>query len=133
MILPEDNPFVDEALGGEPQPFSFATVAGVYADGLSLQFPNEAASAKHYLCNQYCKFAVGQHVFVVKVSGTYVALCPIGAPAANIVADTATKADLATAVASNDDGSRILLSANLTTRNYNMWNQLAGWKRINNV
>lgn len=81
--------------------YSFATIGGVYDDGLALIFPGaEEASEKHYRANLYCKFAKGQRVYLAKDSGTYVVLFPIGVPGSEEVkadsATTATKADSAT-------------------------------------
>ena len=84
--------------------YSFATIGGVYDDGLALIFPGaEEESEKHYRANLYCKFAKGQRVYLAKDSGTYVVLFPIGVPGSKeVVADwassaaTATKADSAT-------------------------------------
>lgn len=76
---------------------SFATVAQVHEDGLSLIFDGEGTVAsKHYKCNQYCKFEAGQRVYLQKDGGTYVVLFPVGAPNSSVAADTAAKADSAT-------------------------------------
>lgn len=65
----------------EPQAYSFAKIGGVYPDGLSLIWPGaDQATQKHYKCNTVCKFEAGQKVYVVKDSGSYVVLCPIGEP-----------------------------------------------------
>lgn len=90
MIDREINPFEDDSLSGSPEAFKLARVAGVYSDGLSLKFPGESATTKHYPCNQYCKFSVGQRVLVQKVGEVYIAICPVGAPSTNVAADTAT-------------------------------------------
>lgn len=60
----------------------FATVAGIYADGLALIFPGESQPrAKRYLCNTAIRFAVGQRVRVEWAAGAYVAAYPVGRPA----------------------------------------------------
>ena len=88
--------------------YSFATIGGVYDDGLALIFPGaEEESEKHYRANLYCKFAKGQRVYLAKDSGTYVVLFPIGVPGSKEIkadsattATTATKADSATTATS---------------------------------
>lgn len=69
---------------------AFAVVESVEADGLRLKFDGEAAAGeKTYKCNTFFKFSVGDRVYCVKDSGTFVAICKIGAPATRIVADDA--------------------------------------------
>lgn len=88
--------------------YSFATIGGVYDDGLALIFPGaEEESEKHYRANLYCKFATGQRVYLAKDSGTYVVLFPVGVPGSKEIeadrassAATATKADSATTASS---------------------------------
>lgn len=78
------------AMPEEPPDQSFATVAAVYADGISLKFDGSAApSAKHYKCNAAIKFEAGQRVRIIKDSGTYVVEYPVGAPLTKLHADTA--------------------------------------------
>lgn len=80
----------------EPEDQHFATVAGVYSDGLTLKFDGAAAaSSKRYKCNTFFKFAVGDRVFIMKDSGTYVVICKIGAPATSINVDYAASANTA--------------------------------------
>lgn len=75
---------------------AFAVVESVETDGLRLKFDGEdAAGEKLYKCNTFFKFAAGDRVYCVKDSGTFVAICKIGAPAAEIVADKATEAETA--------------------------------------
>ncbi len=65
----------------EPQEAVFATVAGVYSDGLSLLFDGaEEASQKHYLCNTAAFFSAGDRVKLCRDSGTIVVEYPIGRP-----------------------------------------------------
>lgn len=65
----------------EPQEAVFATVAGVYSDGLSLLFDGaEEASQKHYLCNTAAFFSAGDRVKLCRDSGTIVVEYPIGQP-----------------------------------------------------
>lgn len=65
----------------EPQEAVFATVAGVYSDGLSLLFDGaEEASQKHYLCNTAAFFSAGDRVKLCRDSGTIVVEYPIGPP-----------------------------------------------------
>lgn len=78
------------AMPEEPPEQSFATVAAVYADGISLKFDGSAVpSAKHYKCNAAIKFEAGQRVRIIKDSGTYVVEYPVGAPLTKLHADTA--------------------------------------------
>lgn len=58
---------------------AFATVVSVNNDGLELIFDGETeASTKRFPCNTGVSFAVGQRVLMMKVNGSYVALCPVG-------------------------------------------------------
>ena len=58
---------------------AFAAVIGVNEDGLELQFDGEeTASTKRFPCNTGVSFAAGQRVLLMKVNGSYVALCPVG-------------------------------------------------------
>ena len=60
---------------------SFATVAAVYDDGISLLFDgNENPSQKHYKCNRAVAFAVGDRVHLAYESGTYSVEYPVGNP-----------------------------------------------------
>lgn len=80
----------------EPAEASFATVASVYDDGLTLQFEGQAtASEKRYKCNTFCIFHPGDRVRVIKDSGTYVVEYPVGNPRTSFAADTAAHADRA--------------------------------------
>lgn len=84
------------AMPEEPPDQSFATVAAVYADGISLKFDGSAVpSAKHYKCNAAIKFEAGQRVRIIKDSGTYVVEYPVGAPLTKLHADTADSATAA--------------------------------------
>lgn len=58
---------------------AFAAVVSVNEDGIELQFDGEeTASTKRFPCNTGVSFAVGQRVLMMKVNGSYVALCPVG-------------------------------------------------------
>lgn len=58
---------------------AFATVVSVNEDGLELLFDGEEeASTKRYPCNVGVKFEAGQRALLMKVNGSYVALCPVG-------------------------------------------------------
>lgn len=114
--------------GGPAQ--TFATVAAVYADGVSLLFDGEdEPSVKHYKVNTFFKYIVGQRVYIAKDSGTYVVLCAIGDPAAEIAADTAAtatsadtalKADTADALgeAGSYAGETYITKANVGSSSY---------------
>lgn len=69
-----------EQLGKTELPqMAFATVVSVNNDGLELIFDGETeASTKRFPCNTGVSFAVGQRVLLMKVNGSYVALCPVG-------------------------------------------------------
>ena len=59
--------------------YSFATIGGIYKDGLSFIFPGSTSeSPKHYKYNASCKFQPKQRVYIVKISGSYFVVCPIG-------------------------------------------------------
>lgn len=59
----------------------FATVAEIYADGISIQIDGEdAPSQKHYKCNTAVVFAKGGRVKIAADSGTYIVEYPIGNP-----------------------------------------------------
>ena len=89
-------------------PPSFATIAGLYDDGASLIFDGETEpSEKHYRANLYCKFEVGQRVYIAKDNGTYVILFPVGVPNSKTIsvdstktAESASSADKATSATS---------------------------------
>lgn len=95
----------------ESMEHAFATVESVESDGLRLQFDGEEeAGDKHYKCNTFFRFTEGDRVYCVKDSGSFVAICKIGAPAASIKADYATNAgaaDTATTVDSAEKADSI--------------------------
>lgn len=63
----------------DPPEIYFATVLGVYEDGLNLIFDGESESInKRYRYNKSITFKIGDRVKVTKVSGTYLAEYPIG-------------------------------------------------------
>lgn len=59
-----------------------ATVSEVHGDGVVLQFDGEDAprTGKRYKVNTACTFSAGQRVYVVKISGSYLVVCPVGNP-----------------------------------------------------
>lgn len=68
-----------EAQESGPASWAIATVDAVHADGLSLIFPGEsAAGGKHYKRNTSVTFTAGSLVLVIRTSGTYIAVCPVG-------------------------------------------------------
>lgn len=134
------------AMPEEPPDQSFATVAAVYADGISLKFDGSAApSAKHYKCNAAIKFEAGQRVRIIKDSGTYVVEYPVGVPLTKLHADTADSSKTAetattakTAATANtslrvtsNEGKSLILSANDNGHFY-IWETSIGWKQIDN-
>ena len=57
----------------EPSQANFATVVGVYEDGLQLQFDGESeATAKKYRYNKSITFKLGDRVKVTRISGVKV-------------------------------------------------------------
>ena len=63
----------------EPSQINFATVMGVYDNGLQLKFDGEQeATSKKYKYNKSIAFQLGDRVKVARVSGTYVVEYPIG-------------------------------------------------------
>ena len=66
----------------EPAPAQLATVHAVYTDGVALQFDGEESprTGKHYRVNTSCTFKAGMLVYVVKISGSYLVVCPVGTP-----------------------------------------------------
>jgi len=76
---------------------NFATVTGVFSDGLALKFDGEdTATQKHYKCNAFVVFHVGDRVRVIEDSGTYVVEYPVGNPKTSFTADKAGSATNAT-------------------------------------
>lgn len=86
----ENEQQLAEIMPEEPPEQTIATIASIGTSGIVLDF-----GEKEYSCNQGIKFSVGQRVLVEKRSGTYVVVCPIGAPITELVADRATYADSA--------------------------------------
>lgn len=63
----------------DPPEIYFATVLGVYEDGLNLIFDGETESInKRYRYNKSVTFKIGDRVKVAKISGTYLVEYPIG-------------------------------------------------------
>ena len=92
MIYQEEQEIQEK----QPENASFATIAQVYEDGVTLLFGKEdAPSQKRYRVNSFAVFHAGDRVFLAKDSGTYVVLFPIGTPKASFRADTAAQADTA--------------------------------------
>lgn len=87
----------------QPENASFATIAQVYEDGVTLLFGSEKTpSQKRYQVNSFAVFHQGDRVFLTKDSGTYVVLFPVGAPKSSFRADTAAQADKAAIAATAD-------------------------------
>lgn len=83
-----ENIFLQES--AEPADVNFATIAAIYADGVTLIFDGETTpTQKHYLCNSFAVFAVGDRVRLIKDSGTYIVEYSVGAPKTSFNADTA--------------------------------------------
>ena len=73
---------------------SFATIAQVFADGVTLRFDGlDAPTTKRYKVNSFVVFRPGDRVRVIKDSGTYVVEYPVGNPRTAFAADTAADAD----------------------------------------
>ena len=80
-IMDYQEEMAEEALEDSGPEQTFATIGAVYSDGVSLLFDGEdEPSAKHYRVNQIVKFEAGNRVYIVKDSGTYVVICPVGRP-----------------------------------------------------
>lgn len=89
MMTYQEQESENERLENPPDQ-TFATIGGVYNDGVSLIFDGESsATTKHYKCNTFFKYSAGDRVYILKDSGTYVVICVIGSPASRISADTA--------------------------------------------
>ena len=86
----ENEQQLAEIMPEEPPEQTIATIASIGTSGIVLDF-----GEKEYSCNQGIKFSVGQRVLVEKRSGTYIVVCPIGAPITELVANKATYADSA--------------------------------------
>ncbi len=72
----------------QPENSSFATIAQIYEDGVTLLFSGQdTPSQKRYRVNSFAVFHQGDKVFLAKDSGTYVVLFPVGMPKANFRAD----------------------------------------------
>lgn len=102
---------------------AFAVVESVEADGLRLRFDGEEqAGEKHYKCNTFFVFQPGDRVYCAKDSGSYVAICKIGAPAKEIKleadyaekAESAKTAEIAEAVENNNMETRRFLMRKAT-------------------
>ena len=85
---------------------NFAVVTGVYEDGLGLRIEGESAeSRKHYQCNAFEVFHVGDRVRIVQDGNTYVAEYVVGNPKTTFAADTATSATSADTAGSADSAT----------------------------
>ena len=79
MTYQEEQELSAEKL--EPRENAFATIAGIYEDGVTLIFDGEEnASEKHYKVNTSVTFNAGDRVKIAKDSGTYIVEYPIGNP-----------------------------------------------------
>lgn len=86
----ENEQQLAELIPAEPPEQTLAKIVSIGTSGIVLDF-----GEKEYACNQGIKFEVGQRVLVEKRSGTYVVICPIGAPSTEVIADKAIYADSA--------------------------------------
>lgn len=81
----------------EVQDASFAKIASIYDDGVTLIFDGmNEPTKKRYQTNSFVVFKAGDRVRIIKDSGTYVVEYPVGAPRKSFNADYATKAGSAT-------------------------------------
>lgn len=88
----------------EVQDASFAKIAAIYDDGVTLIFDGmEEATQKRYQTNSFVVFKVGDRVRVIKDSGTYIVEYPVGAPRKSFNVDYATKAGTAYYANNADD------------------------------
>lgn len=80
----------------EVQDASFAKIAEIYDDGVTLLFDGmEEATQKRYQTNSFVVFKAGDRVRIIKDSGTYVVEYPVGAPKKSFEADYAAVAGTA--------------------------------------
>lgn len=87
----------------EVQDASFAKIAEIYDDGVTLIFDGmEEATQKRYQTNSFVVFKAGDRVRVIKDSGTYVVEYPVGAPRKSFNADYAAKAGAADSATNAD-------------------------------
>ena len=115
----------------EAQGASFATIAAIYDDGVTLKFDGmDAPTEKHYQTNAFVVFKVGDRVRVIKDSGTYVVEYPVGAPRKSFSADYATdaktankaaNADYATSAGSANTASSATKATNATNAEYTLY------------
>ena len=79
-----DSLYVENTEGQEEetkQPVQLATIATVEEDGLTLLLDGaEEPTEKHYKCNVSARFAEGQRVAVLELSGSKVVMFAIGSP-----------------------------------------------------
>lgn len=115
----------------EAQDASFATIAAIYDDGVTLKFDGmDAPTEKRYQTNAFVVFKVGDRVRVIKDSGTYVVEYPVGAPRKSFSADYATdaktankaaNADYATSAGSANTASSATKATNATNAEYTLY------------
>lgn len=75
-----DNFFIEEKQEKQA-PINFATVTGIYEDGITLRFDGETEpTKKKYKCNSFVVFKINDRVRIIKDSGTYVVEYPVGKP-----------------------------------------------------
>lgn len=85
----------------EVQDASFATIAEIYSDGVTLIFDGMTeATTKRYLTNSFVVFKVGDRVRVIKDSGTYIVEYPVGVPRLRFDATYAASANYANSAGS---------------------------------
>lgn len=91
--MDEITEYIEETPEKEQVPeSSFATIADIKADGISLIFDGQdEPSEKHYKCNCFAVFANGDRVKVFKDSGTYVVEYPLGNPRKEFVCTVAER------------------------------------------
>lgn len=90
--MSELTEFTEEPAGDTPPESSFATVAGIDAEGISLIFDGQdEATEKRYKCNCFAVFKNGDRVKVFKDSGTYVVEYPVGTPKREFVCTVAER------------------------------------------
>lgn len=106
----------------EAQDASFATIAAIYDDGVTLKFDGmDAPTEKHYQTNAFVVFKVGDRVRVIKDSGTYVVEYPVGAPRKSFSADYATNAGSANNASNADYANSARSATNATNAQYTIY------------
>ena len=103
----------------EVQDASFAKIAEIYDDGVTLLFDGmEEATQKRYQTNSFVVFKAGDRVRIIKDSGTYVVEYPVGAPKKSFEADYAAVAGAAETANNAENATYATDAGNANNANY---------------